>query len=385
MHMGRQLAMSLAVVAAGAAIGVWFTPQGAALFSRLTGAEAASIAAAPGKPGAEGKAGAPGTGQPGGRRSDGPPLVVAMTVSEGIANDRLDAIGNGEALNSVTVMPQGSGVITTLLVKPGDPVKAGQVIARLDSDAEVLARDKAAVTLKGSLETKRTYEGSTASITRLQQFTAGVTADEARLELSIAENNLKRRDIIAPADGVAGIVQVSMGAYVTTSTPIVVLDDRSALLVDFYVPEQFVASLKPGMPLEATTVAFAGKVFKGEIAALDNRMDSVSRTVRVRARIDNSDDSLRGGMSFTVMLRFKGETFPAVDPLAVQWDAEGAYVWRVTADMKAEKVRGTIIERDADRVLFKSPVKPGDKVVTEGVQRLRQGMGLKIDKPGAEA
>lgn len=378
MRLAKQLGLSLGVLVAGAAIAVWFTPEGAALLARASGKPAERTAAA----GAQGQSGA--GGGPG-RRADGPPLVVVVPVTDGVANARLDAIGTGEALNSVTVMPQGSGVVTQLSVKPGDAVKAGQLLGQLDNQSELLARDKAAVTLKGSLETKKTYEGSNASITRLQQFTAGVTAEEAQLELNIAEADLKKRNIVAPADGVAGIVQVSLGAYVTPSTPIVVLDDRSSLLVDFYVPEHFVSYLKAGMALEARTIAFPGEVFDGMIAAVDNQMDAVSRTIRVRAKIGNGDDRLRGGMSFTVTLRFAGEHYPAVDPLAVQWDAEGAYVWRLAEGDKAEKVRGAVVQRDADRVLFKGDIKTGDRLVTEGVQRLRPGMEVKVDKPGAGA
>lgn len=392
MRIGKQILLSLAVLAVGGGIGLWFTPQGAVLLGRISANAENAPAGGEGKAakpqGAAGQGqapGGPGQAAGGGRRQDGPPIVVAVAASEGTANARLDAIGTGQALNSVTVMPQGSGVIRKLSVKPGDRVKAGQVLAQLDNEAEILARDKAAVTLKGTLETKKTYEGSNASITRLQQFTAGVTAEEAQLELNIAETDLKKRDIVAPADGVAGIVQVSMGAYVTPSTPIVVLDDRSALLVDFYVPEHFLSYLKPGMELDATTIAFPGKVFKGEIAAVDNQMDAVSRTIRVRARIANGEDTLRGGMSFTVTLRFSGETYPSVDPLAVQWDGEGAYVWRIAADNKVEKVRGTIVEREADRVLFKSEIRKGDRIVTEGVQRLRPGMAVKLENAGSGA
>lgn len=376
MKLAKQLGLSFGVLVAGAASAVWFTPEGAALLARASGKPAETAQAAGGQGQGQGQGGP-------GRRADGPPLVVVVPVTEGVANARLDAIGTGEALNSVTVMPQGSGVVTQLNVKPGDAVKAGQLLGQLDNQSELLARDKAAVTLKGSLETKKTYEGSNASITRLQQFTAGVTAEEAELELSIAEANLKKRDIIAPANGVAGIVQISLGANVTPQTPIVVLDDRSSLLVDFYVPEHFVSLLKPGMPLEARTIAFPGEVFRGEVAALDNQMDAVSRTIRVRAKIGNAEDRLRGGMSFTVTLRFGGERYPAVDPLAVQWDAEGAYVWRLGEGDKAEKVRGSVIQRDADRVLFKADIRTGDRLVTEGVQRLRPGMAVKIDQPGA--
>ena len=106
-------------------------------------------------------------------------------------------------------------------------------------------------------------------------------------------------------------------------------------------------------------------------------MDPASRTLRIRARIDNPEDKLRAGMAFSVGMRFAGDTFPAVDPLAVQWDAEGSYVWQVV-DGKSVKTRVRIIQRNPDVVLVDAELKADDAVVVEGLQRVREGADVRI-------
>ena len=116
---------------------------------------------------------------------------------------------------------------------------------------------------------------------------------------------------------------------------------------------------------------------RGEISAVDNRVDEASRTLRVRARIANDDDTLRAGMSFEVSVAFEGERWPAVDPLAIQWDSTGAYVWQIT-DGKAQRVNVAIIQRNSDSVLVRADLVSGDEVVTEGVQSVRPGSAVRI-------
>ena len=115
----------------------------------------------------------------------------------------------------------------------------------------------------------------------------------------------------------------------------------------------------------------------GVIDAIDNRVDQASRTLRVRARIDNPDDTLRAGMSFSVSVRFPGDTYPTVNPLAIQWSADGSFVWRVQ-DEKSQRVPVKIIQRNSDKVLVDAKLAKGDALVIEGVQRLRDGGAVRI-------
>lgn len=119
---------------------------------------------------------------------------------------------------------------------------------------------------------------------------------------------------------------------------------------------------------------------EGRIVAVDNRVDESSRTLRVQATIGNAEDRLRAGMAFQINLVFTGADYPAVDPLAIQWGAEGAFVWVVRAG-KAERVPITILQRTAEAVLIEAAFEPADLVVTEGVQALRPGVEVTVTSP----
>ena len=119
---------------------------------------------------------------------------------------------------------------------------------------------------------------------------------------------------------------------------------------------------------------------EGRIVAVDNRVDVVSRSLRVQARIGNADDRLRAGMAFRIDIAFTGDSYPAVDPLAIQWGADGAYVWVVRGGT-ALQVPIRILQRNAADVLIEAAFEPDDLVVTEGVQTLRTGAEVSVAPP----
>jgi RND family efflux transporter MFP subunit len=340
--------------------------------ARSQGEGGAQGAAQNGQRGAGGQGGAQGGGQGGNRAT----LVVAQPVAIGTVNDRLSAIGSGQAIQSVVVMPQASGTINEIMVTSGQKVTKGQVLARLDDEEQTIERDKARVALASAQEKSASYK-NLQSFSRLDVFDAQIAEQAAKLALSTAELNLRRRDIAAPIDGIAGIVAVNIGDNVTTQTNIVTIDDRTAILVDFWAPERFAVAIEPGQPVEASSIARPGQVFSGKVEAIDNRIDPASRTMRIRARVENPGDVLRAGMAFNVGMRFAGERYPAVDPLAIQWDGEGSYVWQVR-DNKSVKTRVRVVQRNPDAVLVGGELKEGDRIVTEGLQRVREGAPVRI-------
>ena len=394
MPIWKQLAISLAVLFAGLCALVYFSP-GAGRTLVSIGVPASAVALVSGAPEGEGQAqrgqaqrgqgqggeqaqaGGQGQGQ-GNRRGGGNQAILVATqpVTIGVVNDRLSAIGDGEAIEAVTVMPQASGTLAEILVSSGQKVTKGDVIARLDSEEQVILRDQAAVALRSAKEKAESYR-NLQSFSRLDVLDAQIAEEQAQLQLTTAELNLKRRDIVAPIDGVIGIVGVNVGDNVTNTTAIVSLDNRSQLLVDFWAPERFVAAVRPGMPVEARSVSRPGQVFNGVVEAVDSRVDQASRTIRIRAKIDNPDDVLRAGMSFAVSMRFPGDRYAAVNPLAVQWDGEGSFVWQI-ADNKSVKTRVTIIQRNSDQILVEASLKEGDVVAVEGLQRVREGGAIEI-------
>lgn len=398
MRIWKQLLLCLVVLAGALALWVYLVPSAGGTLTRMGvpgeviaaviprtaaqpapapagGANGNAAARPQGEGGAQGAAqnGQRGAGGQGGNRAT---LVVTQPVAIGIVNDRLSAIGSGQAIQSVVVMPQASGTVNEIMVTSGQKVTKGQVLARLDDEEQTIERDKARVALASAQEKSASYK-NLQSFSRLDVFDAQIAEQAAKLALSTAELNLRRRDIVAPIDGIAGIVAVNIGDNVTTQTNVVTLDDRTAILVDFWAPERFAVAIEPGQPVEASSIARPGQVFSGKVEAIDNRIDPASRTMRIRARVENPGDVLRAGMAFNVGMRFAGERYPAVDPLAVQWDGEGSYVWQVR-DNKSVKTRVRVVQRNPDAVLVGAELKDGDRIVTEGLQRVREGAPVRI-------
>ncbi len=306
-------------------------------------------------------------------------MVVAAPIGTATINDRLSAIGTGRATSSVSVTPFASGRLTELLVESGLRVEGGAPIARLDSEVEEIALDRARIALadaEARLERVSALR-NTNTATVVQVNEAELSVSNARLAVRDAELTLARRTISAPISGIVGILPVSVGNSVTTQTEVATIDDRSSIVVEFWAPERFAGVIVVGQPVSATSVARPNEIFNGVISAIDNRIDSQSRTLRVQARIDNESDLLRAGMSFQVSMSFPGDSYPAVNPLAIQWSTDGAFVWLVE-DGRTRRAPVRIIQRNTDSVLVSGDFGQAASVVTEGIHAVREGSEVRI-------
>lgn len=317
--------------------------------------------------------------RPGGRGGRPPSLVVVQPVTDALINDRLKAVGNGRGAASVSVVPLSGGLLTRIEVSSGERVESGAVLATLDSEEEVIARDRAARTASDAAidatRLEKLFRSRTSTEVELNRANAALA--DAELALREAELTLQRRTITAPIAGIVGLVSVDIGNYVTPQTELVTIDDRSVIVVEFWIPERFANQIAVGQRVRATALALPGDVHDGIISGISSRIEADSRTLKVQARIDNADDSLRPGMSFEVSMSFEGQRFPAIDPLAVQWDSDGSFVWKVVDD-KAMRVPVRIVQRNPESVLVEAQLLMGDSLVTEGVLSMRQGASVRV-------
>ena len=343
----RQL-IGIAVIAALAA-GSWFL---------LSGSDAADTAGRGGRPGG----------------ADGGAPVVTEPVVLTNADQTLRAIGTADAVRSVTLYPASNGEVALVLFSAGETVAAGDPLLALDADEEELALDLARIQMEEQQRTVARNEqlAPSGAVAASALQTARSALAEAQNRLAGAELALERRTLLAPFSGVMGLTEIVEGDRVTTTTPIATIDDRSALIIDFEVPERFAAQVSLNLPVAATTPALPGQVFDGRISALDSRLDPETRTLPVQATIPNPDDRLRAGLSFAVELRFAGTSHPSVPEMAVQWSRDGAFVWRIV-DGIAERVPITVIERADGRIIADGNLVEGDRIVVEGTQRMRDG------------
>ncbi len=309
------------------------------------------------------------------------PVVVERVRT--MANDvTIEAIATARAKRSVTLYPETTGEIVQLKLSAGERVKRGDVILKLNTQLAVLevdlARTKFAAAQK-KLERAETLRDSNVN-TGAQVEDATNLAAQAKLELEQAEESLRERTLTAPFDGVVGIPGVELGDRVTPETSIVTLDDRSALFVEVEVPEQYLSRLSLDQKVSARTPSFDDIAFEGLVAEIDSRVDPVTRAMMVRAALGNDTDTLRPGMSFAIELSLPGKTYPSVPELAVQWRSGESFVW-VVRNGEARRLVVRSVKRLNSFMLVDGEIAPGDLVVVEGVQRLREGIPVSFTEP----
>ncbi len=301
-------------------------------------------------------------------------LVMVEPIS--LVPDRVTVrvVGTGKAIRSASIHPAVSGEVVEVAFKAGQRVIKGQALIRLDDKHQRLAVHLAQIAVNemrrqvGRLE--KLAPSGYASRARLQ--TARAELESAGVRLAQAMANLEDRTIYAPFDGVIGLTELDPGDRVNEDTQVASLDDRSQILVEFDVSEEFAGRIKVGDIISVKSWSSADKIYRGIVSATGSRIDRAMRSLRVQAQIANVDDIIRPGSSFDVQLDFVGAAYPSVREVAVQWSRDGAYLWRVN-DNKAEKVFVTLVRRDSGRVLVDGALNAGDLVVVEGVQGLRLG------------
>lgn len=301
--------------------------------------------------------------------------VVVEPVILSTERTRVEAVGTSRALRSVTLHPATSGEVVAVNFEPGQYVEKADVLVQLDQRQELLAVELATARLDEAERLYKRYKKSAEATVETTLDAARTGLEAARIELNQARIDLEDRSVRAPFRGYVGITDVDAGDRVQPTTPIVTLDDRSSLLVSFAVPEMMVGKVSVGDPVNISTWNLNGLQAEGQVVDIDSRINPETRVFVTRARVENSDDRLRPGMSFRVTLDVDGEPWPVLSEVALQWGAEGSYVWSVV-DGKARRIPVSIVQRQKGKVLVKADLAPGDLVVVEGIQRLRPGVNL---------
>ena len=359
----RQIVLSLIVVLIAAA--GWYAYDHG-WFAMQQGGRGAAAG------GGQGGAGPRGQGFAGGR--GGPVLVVTAPVGVDETGIDVRAVGTVAAAQEVTLYPQDSGIVVELDFVPGAKVTNGQTLVRLDDSDQQVALQKAKISLDSAQSALDRAEqlARTNNITTVALTDARTARENAAIGLKAAENDLAKRAIKAPFAGIIGLTDIAVGDLISSSKAIATLDDMSKVTVAFDVPERASGLVAVGQPVAASTAALAGQTFKGTVSAVDNRVDAVARTLRVEATLPNDANALKPGMALTVAMRFAGRPHPSVPSLAVQWDRDGAYVWKI-ADGSAHRVAVQILGRRSGSATVSGDLAENDLVVVEGLQRLREG------------
>lgn len=314
----------------------------------------------------------PADAQRGRRGMDGDPVISAYEVRTAPAIERVAAVGSGKARHQVTLTTRVAGVIDEVLFKGGDKVEAEQALVRLNSEPEAIAVESAEAQRQQAADAVDRLKKITNAVSRVAIADAETALKVADAELRRTREALDRMTIRAPFSGIIGLTDLEIGDYLAIGTPVAALDDRTTIIIEFTVPEAAAPAIKIGMPVRASLAARPGEIHNGKVTAVGTRIDPVTRTLAVRGEVPNPDETLIPGSTFSVSVRLTGDESPVVPGLAIQWDRNGAYVWRVTGDNTVERVNAAILARDGDRVYIDAALKAGDRIVHEGGGFLRE-------------
>jgi membrane fusion protein (multidrug efflux system) len=328
-------------------------------------------------------AGAPGGTGPSTGGGPTVPVVVRESRVERLLL-QVEALGTARANESIDVTPKVSNVVTAVRFAEGQQVRKGDVLVELDADqarADLAVAQAALTESTGQLKRSRElYETRVLSEQQIEQIEATHAANRARV--ASARARLNDTVIRAPFDGRAGLRRVSVGSLVEPGTVITTLDDTSTIKLDFTVPETVVASMKPGLDLQATSVAYPGQAFAGRVASVDSRVDPQTRSVTVRAELPNDRGLLKPGMFLTVKLA-RGQADVLVVPEESLVPEQGDVYVYVVREGAASKRKVQTGQRQVGTVQITAGLEPGEFVVTEGTQKLRDGASVEIVEGGA--
>lgn len=305
-------------------------------------------------------------------------VITAPTTRQDL-RETLTSVGTARALKSVSVFAETSGRVTAVAIDADANVQEGGLLLQLDDRDEKLAVELAAVQLADAERLVQRYitvNARDANIPESQLDDARAAVDIARITLEQTRVDLERRQITAPFTGKVGITEIDVGDRIDTNTLVTTIDDRSVLLVNFSVPEVYVDRVARGTPVNVRLWDAADVPVIGEIVAVDSRIDVNSRAFIARAAIDNTADYFRPGMAFEISLSASRGAYLSVPDVAVQWGADGAYVW-IMDDGKASRREVRLVKRLSGAILIEGDVAEGDAVVVEGVQSVRAGVALR--------
>ena len=304
-------------------------------------------------------------------------LVVLEEIKFQYAKRDVEAVGTAEAVRSVVLYPAVADEVTEVNFVPGQYVEAGRVLVRLDDRRQQVAVRRAELQLMDAERSFQRLKESRAkgAIPQSELDLAETTRDLAKVTLDEAKADLEDRAVAAPFSGIVGLTDVEVGDRITATTAITTLDDRSKLFIDFRAPEAALAVLLNDPQVTLQPWSSRDKELAAEIAEVDSRISETDRTLRAKAMLDNNADNFRPGMSFRVNLEINGNEYAAVPEASLLWGATGAYVW-IAENGKAKRIDVTVHQRLRGTILVSGNLSPGDKLISEGIQRLREGQEI---------
>ena len=312
-------------------------------------------------------------------KGGGVPVKVG-TVRTGTISEEATAVGSLLANESVMIRPEREGRIAVIHFTEGQLVRKGEKLVSLDT-AEIEAQ-LAAVTSDLTLNRSRFKR---AQELHEKKFISAQAIDDAReaLNQSTARQaevkaRLEKSTVVAPFEGVAGLRQVSPGAYVKAGQDVARLEGIGTLKLDFRVPELYLGRIKPKQEVVVRVDAYPGETFRGDIYAIEPAVEESSRAVLLRARVPNPGTRLKPGMFARVALVLETRENALIIPeQALVPQGKDRFVYRL-ADGKAVMEKIELGLRRPGEVEVLKGLSAGQTIIVDGQLRLRDGAPVTV-------
>ncbi len=314
----------------------------------------------------------------------GPSSVFVETVSERDFAVRVEALGTLEPNEVVDLTLNTADRVQSLYFDDGQRVRKGKTLLSLAQREQIALTDEAEANVdeaRKQLErVERLTERNAVSQAELDEARRAMNSASARLRA--VQSRQKDRILVAPFDGILGFRQVSVGTFVRPGDMVARLIDDSEMNLEFTVPSIFLRSLKPGTQITARTDDFPDMDFEGIIATIDNAIDPVTRSVSVRATLPNPDRILMSGMFMEIVLIADPRKSLSIPEEAIQPVGPRTFVFKVddtTTPPSVQRVEVKLGPKQGGYIEVLSGLAKYDRVVTEGVIRIRDGSEIKIE------
>lgn len=334
-------------------------------------------------PGDDASAKGPGAGARGARGQQ----VSEATVTNRSFSDTIRVLGAARGAKSVNITSNSTELITRVLFTDGQRVAVGTPLVELqarEEDAGIIEARAQVTQAQREYERYRILaERGVAPRAIAEQYETAL--ETARASLTAAQARRGDRMIRAPFTGVLGLSTVTAGTLINPGAIITTLDDTSTIRVDFPVPERYLGVLRAGLALTATSDAYSGEAFSGRIALIDSRINETTRAVTARAEFPNPGGRIRPGMLMRVAVTQGQRDTPAVPESAIQYEGQGAFVYRIAAGergttaQRVEVVTGAV---EGGFVEIVSGLNVGDKVVGSGLNRIQPNAPVTVAGAG---
>ncbi|MFW9276207.1 efflux RND transporter periplasmic adaptor subunit [Glaesserella parasuis] len=330
--------------------------------------------------------------------------VTVMTVEGREWTPMIASTGSIRPNQGAMISAQTAGTVTKVLVKSGDKVKEGQLLVEIDSSAEQASLKATEAQLSTARANYNRYRNlvASSSASKAEFDNAKATYEQLVATIEATKAQIERRQIYAPFDGEAGIVNVNVGQYVTIGTGIVRVEDQSAMKIRFTLPQTNLEDIFVGQKVTATIDALPARTFPAKITAIDPAVDTSTGLINLEAVVTEGQDKLLSGMfarlnvalptlydqvvvpQIAVTYTMYGETVYVLQPLSDEDKAKVSKMSEMNPSLdinkiyRAKQMEVTTAERNGVYSHLSKGLKAGDVIVTGGLQRLKNNALIQI-------